>query len=183
MILCAGRNEQFDFALPIGVGLIESAISLTKYVIEEKPSFLLFVGTAGSYGHYKPFDLAFSYSACNIELSALQHQSYTPLNPIVHAAHHYNVSRGTNSDLAIVNSSNYITTSQQLSHHFLEQNITLENMEFFSVVSVANTFQLPCLGIFVVTNYCDENAHRDFIQNHEKAKDIISLHVEKNMKI
>jgi nucleoside phosphorylase len=183
MILCAGRNETFDFAKPIGVGLIESAISLTQYVLEEKPSFLFFVGTAGSYGHYKPFDLVFSYSACNIELSKLQHQSYTPLNPMLHATHHYNVSRGTNENVAIVNSSNYITTSKQWSAHFLEQNIALENMEFFSIVSVANRFQLPCLGLFVVTNYCDENAHRDFMLHHEKAKELISLHVEKNMKI
>ena len=40
MILCAGRNETFDFARPIGVGLIESAINLTKLVLEEKPAFL-----------------------------------------------------------------------------------------------------------------------------------------------
>ena len=57
MILCAGRNETFDFAKPIGVGLIESAINLTKLVLEEKPAFLFFVGTAGSYGRYKIFDV------------------------------------------------------------------------------------------------------------------------------
>ncbi|MDD4855510.1 MAG: purine-nucleoside phosphorylase, partial [Sulfuricurvum sp.] len=30
MIVCAGNNETFDFALPIGVGLVESAMNLTR---------------------------------------------------------------------------------------------------------------------------------------------------------
>jgi nucleoside phosphorylase len=183
MILCAGNNEHFDFAQPIGVGLIQSAIQLTRYILEQKPSFVFFVGTAGSYGRYKPFDLVLSHSAANVELSLLQNQSYTPIQNTVHAKHHYNVSRGTNYPFETVNSSNYITMDFQLSHYFNEKNIALENMEFFSVIQVANTFDLPCLGLFVVTNYCNENAHRDFVSNHAKAKALISLHVEKNMRI
>ena len=30
MIICAGRNETFPFAQAMGVGLIESAINLTR---------------------------------------------------------------------------------------------------------------------------------------------------------
>jgi hypothetical protein len=33
MILCAGNNETFDFAIPIGVGLIDSAINLTRHCL------------------------------------------------------------------------------------------------------------------------------------------------------
>ena len=183
MILCAGRNESFDFAKPIGVGLVESAICLTRYIMEEKPSFLFFIGTAGSYGKYAPLDLVYSYRAANIEQSVLLQQSYTPLVPIIDAKIEYKVSRETNIDLVTVNSSNYITTSQQSSYQLLDQNIAVENMEFFSVVSVANAFHTPCLGLFVVTNYCDSNAHQDFITNHAKAKELLTLHVEKNMKI
>jgi len=183
MILCAGNNEHFNFAFPIGVGLVQSAIKLTQYVLEQKPSFLFFVGTAGSYGRYKPFDLVLSHSATNIELSFQQNQSYTPIQNTVHAKQHYDVSRGTKYPFETVNSSNYITTASHLSHYYNEKNIPLENMEFFSVLQVANTFDLPCLGFFVVTNYCDENAHRDFMLNHAKAKELITLHVEKNMRI
>jgi len=182
MILCAGRNETFDFAKPIGVGLIESAINLTKLVLEEKPAFLFFVGTAGSYGHFLPLDLVYSHGAANIELGYLQNQCYTPLQNIIEADSIY-VSRGTNYHSAIVNSSNYITTDSILNSQMLKKSIELENMEFFSVVSVANQFKIPCSGLFVVTNYCNENAHEDFIKNHAKAKELISLHVEKNMKI
>ena len=42
MIVCAGKNETFDFASPIGVGLIESSINLTKLILFDKPDFLLF---------------------------------------------------------------------------------------------------------------------------------------------
>ncbi|ATB68223.1 putative nucleoside phosphorylase [Sulfurospirillum diekertiae] len=182
MILCAGRNETFDFAKPIGVGLIESAITLTKLILEEKPAFLFFVGTAGSYGKYQPFDLVHSHSAANIELCFLQNKCYTPLQNSIEVEK-VHVSRGTIYPSPIVNSSNYITTDITLAHKMIEKNIDLENMEFFSVVSVANHFHIPCSGLFVVTNYCDENAHRDFIHNHAQAKELITLHVEKNMKI
>lgn len=182
MILCAGRNETFNFAKPIGVGLIESAMNLTKLVLEEKPAFLFFVGTAGSYGHFQPLDLIYSHSAANIELAYLQNQCYTPLQNIIEA-HHVHVSRGTNNSSPIVNSSNYITTDSTLSSKMIDKSIELENMEFFSVLSVANQFKIPCSGLFVVTNYCNENAHNDFTNNHAQAKELITLHVEKNMKI
>ncbi|AHJ11397.1 phosphorylase family protein [Sulfurospirillum multivorans] len=182
MILCAGRNETFDFAKPIGVGLIESAINLTKLVLEEKPAFLFFVGTAGSYGNHQPLDLIYSHRAANIELGYLQNQCYTPLQNQIEADTIY-VSRGTNHSSPCVNSSNYITTDATLANEMLTKNIELENMEFFSIVSVANQFRIPCSGLFVVTNYCDENAHSDFIKNHAQAKALITLHVEKNMKI
>lgn len=178
MILCAGRNETFDFAKPIGVGLIESAINLTKLVLEEKPAFLFFVGTAGSYGHYQPLDLIYSHCAANIELGYLQNQCYTPLQTQIEASNVY-VSRGTNHPSPMINSSNYITTDTLLANKMLEKSIELENMEFFSIVSVANQFKIPCSGLFVVTNYCDENAHGDFIKNHAKAKELITLHVKR----
>ena len=177
MILCAGRNETFDFAKSIGVGLIESAISLTKLVLEEKPAFLFFVGTVGSYGNHKPLDLIYSHRAANIELGYLQNQCYTPLENQIEAENIY-VSRGTSHPSPCVNSSNYITTDAMLANEMLTKNIELENMEFFSVVSVANQFKIPCSGFFVVTNYCDQNAHSDFIQNHAKAKALITLHVK-----
>lgn len=182
MILCAGRNETFDFAKPIGVGLIESAINLTKLVMENKPDFLFFVGSAGSYGNYQPFDVVYSHSSSNIELGMLQNSCYTPLNTTIEADKVY-VSRGTNHPSPIINSSNYITTNSQLAEKMLEKGIELENMEFFSIISVANQFKIPCVGLFVVTNFCNENAHTDFMQNHVRAKELITLHVEKNMKL
>ena len=176
MILCAGRNETFDFAKPIGVGLVESATNLTQLIIEEKPAFLLFVGTAGSYGRYKIFDIVQSHKASNIELC------YTPLTSHIETTPPH-VSRGTNALSPIVNSSNYITIDDSLAKKMLSQSIELENMEFFSVLHVAKKFHIPCSGLFVVTNYCNEHAHRDFMQNHTRAKELITLHVEKNMKI
>ena len=182
MIICAGRNETFDFAKPIGVGLVESAANLTQLILEEKPTFLLFVGTAGSYGRYKIFDIVQSHKASNIELGFLNNFCYTPLTSHIEAipAH---VSRGTNNLSPIVNSSNYITIDDSLAEKMLSHNIELENMEFFSVLHVAKKFNIPCSGLFVITNYCNEYAHRDFMQNHQKAKELIILHVEKNMKI
>lgn len=180
MIICAGKSESFDFATPVGIGLIESAITLTRIVLSEKPSFLLFVGTAGSYGNYKPFDVVKSSKAANIELASLDKLCYTPIDSLIETEAPH-VSRGTITP--IVNSSNYITTDTRYASKMLEQGIELENMEFYSILHVAKYFNIPASGLFVITNYCNSNAHQDFIANHARAKEIISLHIEKNLKI
>ncbi len=180
-ILSAGNNEIFDFATPIGVGLIESSINLTKLILEEKPKSLLFIGTAGSYGNFKPFDVVYSYNATNIETGFFSNTCYTPIDNKV-TVERLNVScETTNNNYALVNSSNYITTNKQISKEFLKLDMELENMEFYTILTIAKKFNLPALGLFVVTNYCDEFAHDNFKINHKKAKELLTLHVNKIM--
>lgn len=168
MIICAGRIESFSFAEPIGIGLIESAITLTTLIRENKPQKILFVGTAGSYGKAPLLELFSSTTAYNIELSALQNQSYSPINPIQTST------LNLPFENVAVNSSNYITTDQTLAGKFVEQNIELENMEFFAVLAVANRFGVPAGGIFCTTNFCHSNAHKEFVQNHKSAMDMLT---------
>jgi nucleoside phosphorylase len=162
MIICAGESEQFDFALPVGIGMTDVAINLTRLCLSQKPKFILFVGTAGSYGEKKVFDIIESKTAANIENSFFTGGSYTPIDNMVSTAE--DVSRET-----IVNSSNYITTNKEIGKAYLSKNIHLENMEYYAVLKVAKSFDVPAAGIFIVTNYCDKNAHRDFMQNHKEA--------------
>ena len=162
MIICAGESEQFDFALPVGIGMIDVAINLTRLCLSQKPKFILFVGTAGSYGEKKVFDIIESKTAANIENSFFTGGSYTPIDNMVSTAE--DVSRET-----IVNTSNYITTDKSLGKKYLSKNIHLENMEYYAVLKVAKSFDIPAAGVFIVTNYCDENAHKDFMDNHKEA--------------
>ncbi len=174
MIVCAGNNETFFFATPIGVGTIQSTINLTRLALFDKPEFLIFVGSAGSYGKYKIFDIVESMTASQIELSFWQNNSYTPIDNVIEAKQ---VTKQRQQNKIIVNSSNYICTNIELAKNYLKHNIYLENMEFFSVLSVAKEFEIPVLGIFIVTNYTDKNAHADFIKNHKKAKELLSEYV------
>lgn len=169
MILCAGNNETFSFATPIGVGLIESAMNLTRLCLFDKPSFLLFIGSAGSYGNHQIFDIVESTTAANIELGYFEKRSYTPLDNVIDDSSKSDVPRETNKQI-IVNSSNYITTDKASAETFLRAGISVENMEFFSVLRIAQEFEIPAAGVFVVTNFCEPNAHEQFIQNHEEAK-------------
>ena len=153
MIVCAGNNETFPFALPIGVGLIDSAINLTRLCLFDKPEYIIFIGSAGSYGGYNIFDIIESSDASNIELSFFNDDSYTPID---------NVIKTEKADLksdTIVNSSNYISTNEKLAKEFLQYGVGIENMEFFSVLKVAKEFDIDVKGIFVVTNFTDKNAH------------------------
>ncbi len=189
MIICAGDSEQFDFATPVGIGMVNVAVNLTKLCLMNPPEFLLFVGTAGSYGNKNIFEIIESRSAANIENSFFTHGSYTPLDNVISTAEpsrlHFaptaavpklqteggshllnasHVSRET-----IVNSSNYITTDPKLAKHYLSNSIELENMEFYSVLKTAEILGIPAGGVFVVTNYCDKDAHQTFLSNHKEA--------------
>lgn len=165
MIVCAGRNETFPFATTIGVGLVESAMSLTQLCLFNKPDYLIFIGSAGSYGKYDLFDIVESSIGSNIELSFLNNDSYTPLDNVV-KCEKQNLQNDT-----IVNSSNYITTNFELSKEFEQYGIGIENMEFFSVLRIAQEFDIDVKGIFVVTNYTNKDAHENFISNHQEAMD------------
>ena len=176
MIICAGRNETFPFARPMGVGLVETAINLTQQCLFDKPDYLLFIGSAGSYGEKKIFDIVESKRASNIELGFLTQSAYTPLDNVLESENKF-----ARND-TIVNSSNYISTNKKLTKEYLDYGVGIENMEFFSVLSVAKKFEIPVAGIFVVTNYTDENAHEDFVKNHEEAKNILTKYlIEKNI--
>jgi len=171
MIVCAGNNETFDFATPMGIGLIEITINLTRLCLFDKPEFLLFVGTAGSYGDKKILDIVESKTASNIELAFLNDDAYTPLENVIST----NI---TNKKDIIVNSSNYISTNEKLTKKFLNLGIGIENMEFFAFLQVAKEFNIPAGGVFCVTNYTNKNAHNDFIKNHEKAKELLTKHIK-----
>lgn len=202
MFICAGESEQFDFAIPIGIGLTDVAISLTKLCLSRKPKFLFFVGTAGSYGEKNIFDIIESKTAANIENSFFNAKAYTPIDNVVSTYGTLDVSRetrGANDNSlssvglkskwsqrsgamqdgeTIVNSTNYITTDKTLGKAYLSKNIHLENMEYYAVLKVAKHFDIPAAGVFIVTNYCDENAHRDFLENHKVAMETLIHYIK-----
>jgi len=175
MIICAGNNENFSFATPMGVGLVETAMNLTRLCLFDKPEFILFVGTAGSYGKHNIFDIVESKTATNIELAFLEKKAYTPLDNVVST-------QTDGSKDILVNSSNYISTDAELVKKFLNFGVEIENMEFFSVLRIAQEFDIPAGGVFCVTNYCNEDAHADFLKNHDKAKELLSEHVKRRIK-
>jgi len=171
VFICAGQSEQFDFAKAVGIGLTDVAINLTKLCLEEKPDALVFIGSAGSYGEKKIFDIVESKTSSNIENSFFNANAYTPIKNMLSFVE--DVSHET-----IVNSSNYITTDKSLSKFYLEKNIQIENMEYYAVLKVAKSFGISAKGIFIVTNYCDENAHKDFLKNHKEAMQKLTQYIK-----
>ncbi|BCD59322.1 MULTISPECIES: purine-nucleoside phosphorylase [unclassified Nitratiruptor] len=177
MIVCAGKSEIFPFAYPIGVGLIESSINLTRLALFDKPEFLLFIGSAGSYGKYDIFDIVQSRGASQIEISFWEKKSYTPIDNVI-------MSEGLNvSHETIINSSNYITTDSSSWNYFQKAGIGLENMEFFSVLQVSKEFEIPAAGIFVVTNFCDTNAHEAYKSNIREAMNILERFIKEKFRV
>lgn len=230
MLVCAGRNETLCCATPIGVGLVEASLGLTRLLLggAREVENIIFVGSAGAYSKEILIgDMFFSTEATQIESSFLSGRSYTPIDNVVKmesvelsvfgdfarffvgkknlADKKYeqkNVSyetseqatkstqnqktekqkkqKSTRSSVAtkqmgqikyaVVNSSNYITTDESNANQMAGAGILLENMEFYAVMKVAQNFGVPAVGVFCITNYCDENAHRDFLANHSEAK-------------
>lgn len=171
MFVCAGESEQFAFAEPIGIGLLDAAIRLTRLCIESLPEEIVFVGSAGSYGEIPLLQIVESCRAANIENSLFNAAAYSPIE--------HTVSCETFPDAPIVNSSNYITTDATLASHYLARDIHLENMEFYAVAKVAEAFGIPFRGIFCVTNYCDREAHASFVKHHREAMEKLTDYILK----
>ena len=158
-------NRQLDERLNlIDSPLLQSAKSSQNpdKILNALPSQIIFIGSAGLYKDGQIFEIYESSAAANIEISSLENKSYSPIESGIASI----VPRGT----CKVNSSNFITTDQNLAHELFDRGYFLENMEFFAVLKVAQKFLIPAYGIFVATNFCDKNAHADFIRNHEQAK-------------
>ena len=170
MFVCAGDSEQFDFAMPIGIGIVDAAIRLTRLCLEHPPKSLTFVGTAGSYGRKNIFEIVESHTATNIENGFFDGKTYTPIDNVASTVE--DVSRET-----FVNSSNYITTDVASAERYLEENIELENMEFYAVLKVAKELGITANGVFIVTNFCNADAHKDFVANHEEAKRLLREYI------
>jgi len=139
-------------------------------ILNALPSEIIFVGSAGLYKEGEIFEIYESSAAANIEISSLENKSYSPIESKITSV----VPRGT----CKVNSSNFITTDQNLAHKLFDREYFLENMEFFAVLKVAQKFQIPAYGIFVATNFCNKNAHEDFIKNHEQAKNELEKYLK-----
>ncbi|WRG59173.1 purine-nucleoside phosphorylase [Helicobacter pylori] len=171
MLLCAGRNETLKGAVPIGVGLIESAINLTRICLKN-PNIksLIFIGSAGSYSPETELLSVFE-SVCGyqIEESFSHLNSYTPLDNSIYIE----TKEQALFERVGVNSSNYIHTSEMFAKKMVQKGVLLENMEFFSVLSVAKAFSLKAKGIFCVSNHVGLNVHKEFKENHTKVKQIL----------
>lgn len=182
LLVCAGKSESFEFAKSIGIGLIETAITLTniltkKALEDDLPKQIIFVGTAGIYKKGEILEIYESSRASNLEISKLLNLSYSPLN----LENPLNVSRETSltkSSNIVINSSNFITQDKNLAAKFYENGFDLENMEFYSILSVANFFKIKCKAIVCTTNFCDENAHKMFIKNHAAAKEKLKIYIK-----
>ncbi len=116
MFVSAGNGENFDFATPIGVGMVEASINLTRLVVMNSPEFIIFLGSAGSYGKRGIFEVINSKSSSNIEHSFLRGDGYTPTDNLISTA------QNLKNDI-IVNSSNYITSSREISTLYLKKGI------------------------------------------------------------
>ena len=170
MFVCAGKIERFDFASPIGIGLVESAASVATLCEKYKPKKIVFVGTAGSYGEVRIGEIVEATRSVSVEPAYFSGRAYTPLSLMPIASRKRDVSRETFS--TIVNSPNFITTD-----------MSVWNMEFYAVVKTARRYGVEVEGVFGVTNYCDKAAHRDFIAHHETVMAKLEAYIKRNYAI
>lgn len=188
LIVCAGGNENFNFAKGVGIGLVEASLGLSELCFEAKKEHkeieeIIFIGSCGLYqneenlSHGKANTLLEIYesSHCfNIEYSSLCANFYTPILKEINT----NVSQETFK----CNSSNYICADKKAAKKFMTLGLELENMELFAILTVAKKFKIPATSYLCATNFCDENAHQFFMQNHKRAKKNLEIFLqEKNL--
>ena len=115
-------NQQLDARLNlIDSPVLQSAKTSQNpdKILNALPSEIIFVGSAGLYKDGQIFEIYESSAAANIEISILENKSYSPIESEIASI----VPRGT----CKVNSSNFITTDQNLAHELFNCGYFLEN--------------------------------------------------------
>lgn len=184
LILCAGGNENFSFAKSIGIGLIEPCLKLPRLLHEFKPSKLVFIGTCGLYdSKAELFEIYQSQHAFNIEFSKISNAFYSPAQCEVNWGKKAQKLSDISSDFVSQetiksNSSNYICADKKAAAEFLKLGLKLENMEIFSLLSVAKFYDIELDCFLCASNHCDEKAHESFLKNHAECKKRLSEFLE-----
>lgn len=164
MIVCAGGNENFKFAKSVGIGLIESSINLSILISKNTNiKEIIFIGTCGIYKNGNILDIYESSHAFNLEYAHLFNDFYTPAN--------YEINLNVSQETFKINSSNYICNDEKASLKFADFGLDFENMEAFSILSVAKKFNIKAKLILCATNFCNKFAHEEFLSNHKFAKE------------
>ena len=186
LILCAGGNEKFSFAKNIGIGLVEPCLKLPLLLQEFKPLKLVFIGTCGLYDEKDELlQIYQSQHAFNIEFSKLSNAFYSPAQCEINwdkklekKEPNETLAEFVSQETLKSNSSNYICADKKAAAEFLKLGLRLENMEIFSLLSVAKFYELELTCFLCASNYCDEKAHESFLKNHIECKKRLSAFLE-----
>lgn len=80
LFICAGGNEGFSFATPVGIGLVDASIGLSTLLSRGGVGRLIFIGSCGLYDTKLPLlDIYQASHAANTELASLVGNFYSPL--------------------------------------------------------------------------------------------------------
>ncbi len=199
LLVCAGGNEQFERASPVGIGMVAAAIGVARLLAEisEAVSEVIFVGSCGLYINSEQknqnglnlLDVFECKIAANIEATAVLKMGYSPADILASGGDENGdiciASGNGNSNIAAIlkdkklnvshetiaiNSSNFITLNEVVATELADLGFAGENMELFGVFRAARAFGVPARAILCATNFCGENAHEEFVANHYEAK-------------
>lgn len=80
VFVCAGNGEEFSFATPIGVGLVDSTITLSNLLAKGDIGRVIFVGSCGLYDENKELLKLYQASTVsNTEFGSLVGSFYSPI--------------------------------------------------------------------------------------------------------
>lgn len=168
LFVSAGRMETFDFATPIGVGMINAAINLSKILAHKKYEKIIFLGSCGVYDEDLPLKRLFLANTFTQYEHPKSSSFYSPIELEI-------IINIPKSKLiqASVNSSNHICKDKLKAYKYKEAKCMLENMESFSVASCAKAYGCELGVLLCSTNYCDENAHENFMKNYKLSNEML----------
>ena len=162
----------------IGIGLVDSAINLTR-ILEEYAYLknIIFIGTAGAYkdSKLKIGDLVQAKETGLFSLSQYEGDSYLPNKMIK------KISCNQFSGIEAVQVASVLEINrrgEKLAKVFWKTGYSAEHMELFSVARVAKKFNKNIYSVLGVSNIVNQSAHQDWLKNNKK----VSLETNKKLK-
>jgi nucleoside phosphorylase len=168
------RNNSLstDFLfLDLGIAYLNSALNLERYLLnlKEKPSQIIFLGTAGSFEGIDIGDIS-SVSKVSLLMSTTRMKlAYTPLKE-----EDLTINKKSEEKFSDIKSSHCFSSLGISQSKFLylelkkefKNEILVENMELFGLAKVASDHKIPWEAYLGITNHIGARAHQEWKQSH-----------------
>lgn len=151
--------------LAAGIGPVAASFGLTHFLEDYQPEKILAIGTAGIINKAK-FKIGEIVLAKTVATESFFEGVYTPAKQPHQEAMDTGLPKGWEGEATVYSPQEI--TKDETHRKILEKKYDVEHLESFAFAFVAKKFNIPIQIILGLTNFTDENAHRDWKENQEK---------------
>ena len=154
----------------VGIGLVDSAIGMTRCIERHRPTDVVFLGTCGSFGKHAIGDVVSGRSIVLVD-RAIDDGQAVKLSPLTIDLEPSLLA--LDLPRVVVANTIGVTVNDELAAR-LAARCDVEHLEAFAVARAANIAKVRCTIMLGIANMVGKNGSADWKTNHERVSAIVA---------